>query len=130
MIANAGNSEWIKRVVVPSLLDTPQKRDGRPSLEQVNSLDGDVLEAYSSISCARRRRNGENSCYWICGVSKRSNRRKSSLVYRKTEGGRGRVRQEMKRLAARRERPFRRNSSNEYKLSWRNSRNEYQLSCL
>jgi hypothetical protein len=57
----------------------------------VNSLDGDVLEAYSSISCARRRWNRENLCYWICGVSKRSNRRKSSPVYRKTEGGRGRA---------------------------------------
>jgi hypothetical protein len=28
-----------------SLVDTPQKRDGRPSTEQVNSTDGEVPEA-------------------------------------------------------------------------------------
>ena len=36
--------EGTKRVVVP-LADTPQKRDGRPSPEQMNSMSGDVPEA-------------------------------------------------------------------------------------
>ena len=37
----------------------------------MNPADGDVPEAYSSISCARKRRNGENSkCCWIVVIAR------------------------------------------------------------
>ena len=58
----------MKRVVV-LLADTPQKRDGRPSPEQMNSMSGDVPEALLfHLVCAQETERGnylDSENFWF-----------------------------------------------------------------
>jgi hypothetical protein len=88
---------------VPSLLDTPQKRDGHPSPEQVNSLDGDVPEAYSPSRVRAGDGMGRTRASGFMVCPKVPNYREGSLFIgnRRREGKS--LRQEMNRLAAERD---------------------------
>jgi hypothetical protein len=77
-----GNKEERRRVVVPPTA-LSKNRDGRPSPKQVNSLDGDVLEALLfHLVCAQEteRKNSFAAGYVVC--SSRSTEGLSSLYIR------------------------------------------------